>query len=173
MVHHLMPAMKLFKEVIWIIVISCAVGLVFNSFSPNGINVLENPWSRKAAEGSRNAEDPITFVGFERVCQFLENREGVILDARNPKEYAEGHIPGAQLLFFYNMNEYYPGLEEQLRSAPAILTYCSDVNCEDSEFLANELLNLGHMPVYVYKGGMADWISNQMTVARGMEGQAP
>lgn len=91
--------MKLLKEVIRIIVISCAVGLLFNVVSPNGINVLENPWSRKAAEGSRNAEDPITFVGFERVCQFLENREGVLLDARNPKEYAEGHIPGAQLLF--------------------------------------------------------------------------
>lgn len=167
-----MITMKLFKEVVWILVISCACGLLFNAFSPNGINVLENPWSRKAAASNQSAEDPITFVSFERVCQFIENREGVILDARNPREYAEGHIPGAQLLFFYNINEYYPKLEEELRSVPAILTYCSDVHCEDSEFLANELLNLGHMPVYVYKGGIADWISNQMPVARGMEEQA-
>jgi rhodanese-related sulfurtransferase len=168
-----MITVKLFKEVVWILVISCACGLLFNAFSPNGINVLENPWSRKVAASNQSAEDPITFVAFERVCQFIENREGVILDARNPREYAEGHIPGAQLLFFYNINEYYPKLEERLRSVPAILTYCSDVNCEDSEFLANELLNLGHMPVYVYKGGIADWINNQMPVAKGMEEQAP
>jgi rhodanese-related sulfurtransferase len=165
--------MKLCKEVIAIISISCLGGLLFNAFSSNGINVLENPWSRKAAAGSQSAEDPIAFVAFERVCQFIENHEGVILDARNPKEYAEGHIPGAQLLFFYNINEYYPELEAKLRSASAILTYCSDVNCEDSEFLANELLNLGHMPVYVYKGGIADWMNNQMPVARDMKEQAP
>ena len=164
-----MITMKLFKEVVWILAMSCACGLLFNAISPNGINVLENPWSRKAAAINQSAEDPITFVSFEWVCQFIENREGVILDARNPREYAEGHIPGAQLLFFYNINEYYPKLEEKLRSVPAILTYCSDVHCEDSEFLANELLNLGHMPVYVYKGGIADWINNQMPVARGME----
>ncbi len=161
--------MKLFKEVIWILVISCACGLLFNAFSPNGINVLENPWSRKAVANNQSAEDPIAFVSFERACQFIENREGVVLDARNPGEYGEGHIPGAKLLFFYNINEYYPKLEEQLRSAPSILTYCNDVNCEDSEFLANELVNLGHMPVLVYKGGMADWINNQMPVATGME----
>jgi hypothetical protein len=29
------------------------------------------------------------------------------------------------------------------------------------------------MPVYVYKGGIADWINNQMPVAKGMEEQAP
>jgi len=168
-----MYAMKLVKEVIWILGTSCICGLAFNAFSPNGINVLDNPWSRKVAAGGSEAEDPIVFVGIERVCQFIENREGIILDARNPREYAEAHIPGAQLLFFYGMNEYYPALEEKLRAAPAFLTYCSDIHCEDSEFLANELLNLNHMPVYVYKGGMADWISNQMPVARGMEEQAP
>jgi rhodanese-related sulfurtransferase len=38
------------------------------------------------------------------------------------------------------------------------------VNCEDSEFLANELFNLGYMPIYVYKGGIEDWKSRQMPV---------
>lgn len=166
-----MDVRKLVKEVIWILAIACVTGLLFNAFSPNGINVLDNPWSRKAVADSTITEDPIRFVGFERVCQFIENEEGIILDARNPEEYAEGHIPGAHLLFFYNINEYYPKLEAKLQSAPALLTYCSDVNCEDSEFLANELLNLNHMPVYVYKGGIADWVNNQMPVVRGMEAQ--
>lgn len=165
--------MKLFKEVFWILLISCVSGLLFNAFSPAGIKVLDNPWSRKIAAESLSAEDPVTFVGFERACQFIENREGMILDARKPEEYAEGHIPGAHLLFFYGMNEYYPKLEAKLRSSSAFLTYCSDVNCEDSEFLANELLNLNHMPVYVYKGGIADWLNNQMPVVSGMEEDGP
>ena len=93
----------------------------------------------------------------------------MILDARKPEDYAEGHIPGSYLLFFYTMNEYYPKLEELLQASPALLTYCSDVHCEDSEFLANELLNLGYMPIYVYKGGIEDWKSRQMPVETAEE----
>ena len=109
------------------------------------------------------------FIDFNRACQFIENKEGIVLDARKPEDYAEGHIPGSYLLFFYTMNEYYPKLEELLQASPALLTYCSDVHCEDSEFLANELLNLGYMPIYVYKGGIEDWKSRQMPVETGEE----
>ena len=161
--------MKIIKQVIIILCVSFIVGFTFNSFSPNGIGVLDNPWSRSAIVNSSGDEEPIMFIDFNRACQFIENKEGIVLDARNPEDYAEGHIPGSYLLFFYTMNEYYPKLEELLQASPALLTYCSDVHCEDSEFLANELLNLGYMPIYVYKGGIEDWKSRQMPVETGEE----
>ena len=114
-------------------------------------------------------EDPIVFVEFDRACRFVEDQEGIVLDVRNPEDYAEGHIPGAHLLFFYNMNEYYPRLEGQLQESPAILTYCGNFDCDDSEFLANELFNLGHAPVLVYKGGFEDWKAHQMPVEKVRE----
>jgi len=161
--------MKIVKQVILILCVSFIAGFTFNTFSPNGIGVLDNPWSRNGLVNSSGDEEPIMFIDFNRACQFIENKEGMILDARNPEDYAEGHIPGSYLLFFYTMNEYYPKLEELLQASPALLTYCSDVHCEDSEFLANELLNLGYMPIYVYKGGIEDWKSRQMPVETGEE----
>ena len=166
---HRVHSMTIVKEIIAILCISFVGGLVFNAFSPNGINVLDNPWSRASELNGLGEEEPVQFVDFDRACRFVENREGIVLDARNPEDYAEGHIPGARLLFFYNMNEYYLELENTLRASPLILTYCSDIHCEDSEFLANELLNLGHMSILVYKGGFEDWKSRQMSIERGME----
>lgn len=161
--------MNIVKEIAAILSISIVGGLVFNAFSPNGIHVLDNPWSRATELNGSGEEEPVQFVDFDRACRFVENREGMVLDARNPDDYAEGHIPGARLLFFYAMNDYYPKLESQLRASPLILTYCSDINCEDSEFLANELLNLGHMSILVYKGGFEDWNSRQMPIETGVE----
>ena len=156
--------MKIVKQAILILCVSFIAGFTFNGFSPNGIGVFDNPWSRNAIVNSSGDEEPVMFIDFDRACQFIENQEGIVLDARNPEDYEEGHIPGSYLLFFYTMNEYYPKLEELLQASPAFLTYCSDVHCEDSEFLANELLNLGYMPIYVYKGGIEDWKSRQMPV---------
>lgn len=161
--------MKVVREIIAILFLSAAGGLVFNAFSPQGINPLDNPWSRKAELAGLAEEEPLVFVDIERACRFIENREGVVLDARHPDDYAEGHLPGARLLYFYSMNEYYRQLEPHLRTSPLILAYCSDSYCEDSEFLANELLNLGHMSILVYKGGFEDWKRHQMPVERGRE----
>lgn len=170
--------MKLFKQIIAIIVVSFVCSLGFNLFSPHGIGVFDNPWSKhnysnKTYQGKHNdqlmEEEPVIFVAFDRACQFIENQEGVVLDARTPEDYADGHIPGAHLLFFYNMNEYYPELEEQIKESPAILIYCGDFNCDDSEFLANELFNLGHAPILIYKGGLEDWKTHQLPVEKGEE----
>ena len=161
--------MKIVRQTIAILCISFLCSFAFNAFSPNGIGVLDNPWSRNSLVNNSEEDEPIVFVDFNRACQFVENQEGIILDARNPEDYAKGHLPGAYLLFFYTMNEYYPKLEELLQTSPALLTYCNDLHCEDSEFLANELLNLGYMPIYVYKGGFEDWKSRQMPIEIGEE----
>ena len=170
--------MKIFKEIIAIISISFIGGLGFNAFSPHGIDILSNPWSKNAgAESAYQAEngnqlaneDPIIFVDFNRTCRFIDNKEGIILDARSPEDYAEGHIPGAHLLFFYNMNESYSKHEVLLNSVSSILIYCGNIDCDDSEFLANELFNLGHAPILVYKGGLEDWQSRKGCIEKGGE----
>ena len=170
--------MKIFKEIVAIICVSFTGGLGFNAFSPHGISVLNNPWSKNAganlAYQVENDDqlvngDPIVLVDFNRTCQFIDNKEGIIVDARSPEEYEEGHIPGAHPLFFYNLNEYYPKHEDLLKSASSILVYCGNIDCDDSEFLANELFNLGYAPILVYKGGLEDWISRKGCIEKGKE----
>ena len=170
--------MNIFKQIAAIVGVSVVIGILFNMFSPNGIDIFGNPWSKLNSDthvehtdcDHQPVEDsPVLCVGLDRACQFIDNQEGVILDARNPEEYAEGHIAGAQLLFFYKMNEYYPALEEQLRESSSLLVYCGNVNCDDSEFLANELFNLGYSSILVYKGGFDEWKENELPVEKGKE----
>ena len=170
--------MRIFKQIIAILVVSFIGGLGFNALSPHGIDILSNPWSKNAGVESTYQvengnqlvnEDPIIFVDFDRACKFIDNKEGIILDARSPEDYAEGHIPGSHLLFFYNINEYYPKHEDLLKSSSSLLIYCGNIECDDSEFLANELFNLGHAPILVYKGGLEDWKTHQLPVEKGEE----
>lgn len=169
--------MNIFKQIAAIVGVSVVIGILFNMFSPNGIDIFGNPWSKLNSDthvdhadcDNQHVEDsPILCVGLDRACQFIDNQEGVILDARSPEDYAEGHIAGSHLLFFYNMNEYYPTLEEQLRESSSILVYCGNVNCDDSEFLANELFNLGYSSILVYKGGFDEWKESQLPIEKGM-----
>lgn len=170
--------MKIFKQSIAILTVSFIIGLIFNAYSPRGIGVFDNPWSKNAVNATvhqlkqnhqREHEEPISIADFDRAYRFIDNKEGIILDARNPREYVEGHIPGAYLLYCYNMNEYYPKLEERLRESPALLLYCSDINCDDSDFLANELFSMGYEPILLYKGGFEDWKAHQLPVSKGRE----
>ena len=170
--------MKIFKEVIAILSISFIGGIGFNAFSPHGIDILSNPWSKNSGAASTYQaesdsqwvnEEPIRFVDFNRACRFIDDKEGIILDARSPEDYAEGHIPGAHLIFFYNMKEYYQKHEALLKNASALLIYCGNIECDDSEFLANELFNLGHAPILVYKGGIEDWQSRNGCIEKGGE----
>ena len=168
--------MKIFKQIVIILVVSFICGFGFNAFSPHGIDIFDNPWSKHASNDPNyqvehtsqlGEEEPIVFVELYRACQFVEDQEGMILDVRTPEEYAKGHIPGAHLFFFYHMNEYYPRLEDQLKESAAILVYCGNIDCDDSEFLANELFNLGHAPILVYKGGFEEWKASHLPIESG------
>jgi len=168
--------MSIVKQIIAILGVSFSIGIAFNMWSPRGIDILSNPWSTnnsgvsvmQAGQVSQvTGDEPIVFIGRDRACQFFDNQEGIILDARSREEYTEGHITGAHHLCFYNMSDCYPGLEELIKESPAILVYCGNVNCDDSEFLANELLNLGHEHILVYKGGFNEWKANNLPIEKG------
>ena len=85
--------MKLLKQIFAITVVAFVCSLGFNLFSPHGIGVFDNPWSKlnhgnKTYQNKNNyqllEEQPVVFVEFDRACQFIENQEGVVLDARMP-----------------------------------------------------------------------------------------
>ena len=76
--------MNHFKQMIAIIGVSFVCGLGFNFFSPHGIGVFYNPWSKNHRGHTTNPSDnngqlleeqPIIFVEFDRACQFIENQD--------------------------------------------------------------------------------------------------
>lgn len=91
-----------------------------------------------------------------------------IIDARDLEKYEAGHIPYALRLDHYRLDT----LEEVLpvaMGAQRVIVYCNGGDCEDSEFVAIDLLNNGVDPskLFVYIGGIVEWREQGMPVQTG------
>lgn len=67
----------------------------------------------------------------------------VIVDARNQSRFAAGHIPGAHLFDHYRFEQYLDPVLPACMNAECIVIYCDGGGCEDSEFAAQILRELG------------------------------
>jgi rhodanese-related sulfurtransferase len=90
----------------------------------------------------------------------------VILDARDEAHYQKGHIPGALLFDHYRAERYLPKVLPVCQTADSIVVYCNGGDCEDSEFAATQLQELGiaSTKLAVYLGGFSQWSSNNLPV---------
>jgi rhodanese-related sulfurtransferase len=106
-------------------------------------------------------------IEISKVKAFFDAKAGTIIDAREPAEYAEGHIPGA-------INMPYDGAvtdPERLEMFDAggkpIIVYCGGGTCELSMNLGFALVNAGQKKVLVYMGGWPEWSTSGYPVAKG------
>jgi rhodanese-related sulfurtransferase len=93
----------------------------------------------------------------------------VFIDARDDRHYQEGHIPGAYQFDHYRAENYLATVLPACQSAERIVVYCTGGDCEDSEFTALTLRDVG-IPkerLFVYGGGMAEWATNGLPVEVG------
>ncbi|GAB4345421.1 MAG: hypothetical protein Kow0089_22490 [Desulfobulbaceae bacterium] len=91
--------------------------------------------------------------------------DALIFDARNPEEYQEVHIRGAQSLPQKKFDEYVhilPADRSQL-----IVFYCNGVKCGKSRKAAKKAMELGYENVLVYAQGMPVWEEKGMPIYAG------
>jgi 3-mercaptopyruvate sulfurtransferase SseA len=63
-------------------------------------------------------------------------------------------------------------LRPELEMAFFVIVYCNGGDCDDSIHLATDLSSLYGIPtenIYVYEGGLNQWVENQMPVTSGTE----
>ena len=90
---------------------------------------------------------------------FVENRRGIVLDARYRIDHQLAHVPGALSLPRDEFSEGYAALKSKLqanRSQP-IAIYCDGKDCVDSKLVQKALWDLGYKQVAVFKGGWSEW----------------
>ncbi len=83
----------------------------------------------------------------------------VFVDARDDHHYQEGHVPGAYQFDRYYPAKHLPAVLPVCLSALKVVVYCTGGNCEDSEFAALALKEVGVPPerLFVYTGGITEW----------------
>ncbi len=85
-----------------------------------------------------------------------EDKEMIIVDARDPEDYKKGHIPKAISLL---NSEVENKAQSFLKKGIPIVVYSNDENCPASGLVAEKLISLGYKPVYNYNPSYADWVS--------------
>ena len=96
-------------------------------------------------------------------------REAVFVDVRNRDSHRDGHIPKAYPFDHYQMEDYVDEVFPACEIADQVVIYCNGGECEDSEFAALDLIQLG-LPakkVYVYLGGITQWQSQGGSIELG------
>jgi rhodanese-related sulfurtransferase len=127
-------------------------------------------------ESQNHLDHPFNKIGFKEVAEVFydpETRMGlnIFIDARNAREFAEGHIPGAYQCDHYCIEEYVEEIPAVVRGAERIIVYCAGGQCEDSILLCGDLIDVGipYDNLCVFGGGWEAWKDNDMPIEKGEE----
>jgi rhodanese-related sulfurtransferase len=89
----------------------------------------------------------------------------VVVETLGPLYYEDAHLPGAINIPHTQVAELAPVLLPD-RDA-AIVTYCSNSACRNSQIAASELLALGYANVRKYAEGKQDWADAGLEMQSG------
>lgn len=94
-------------------------------------------------------------VEFEEFRQHVENKSAIIIDARAPDRFAEGHVRGAINIPLSQKEAYTEQFLRGVDPNQPILIYCGNESCPASDNLYEYLLTQGFTNIRVYKPGWA------------------
>lgn len=89
--------------------------------------------------------------------QMIARGEVTVVETLRAEHFAQGHLPGAIHIHFEEVAEKAPALLPDKDAA--IVTYCSNTACRNSEGAANRLTAMGYTNVRKYAEGKDDWQS--------------
>jgi len=134
-----------------------------------------DPPGSELAIATTSIEHPFQTITSEQIAEIVGDGEYdrgqyVFVDARNPKLFEAGHIPGAIRCYHYDLDICIDSVMLYAPSALQIIVYCNGGECEDSKYMCDELVNSRDIPykmVYLYEGGWNEWSSKDMPFATG------
>ncbi|MCD6338297.1 MAG: rhodanese-like domain-containing protein [Verrucomicrobia bacterium] len=195
------PILRLLRQSAELALFCAAFGLAANWLSPRGLRLTrdyfpglqspqppapaaeateEKPPQSAASSAQAGQAGSIRMIGLEEARRLWESPEreaGLVLflDARSPEEFAAGHIPGAQLFYHYRAEAYLDRVLPLCEAAEAVVVYCSGGACEDSQFAAAMLTELGvpSAKLRIFQDGARGWREAGLPLEAGPNDSAP
>lgn len=147
-------------EAIGIIFFSILIALFTNYIRSDGIALI------RPSTSPLSPDDGETIISLQAVVEKLEKPGVIILDARSPFDYGEGHIPGAKNVPYVELFEDPAFFLDELALDHEIITYCEGVRCSTAEDVAFFLQERGYEKIKVFLGGWEEWTESGMPVER-------
>jgi len=95
----------------------------------------------------------------------IADGEVTVVDALPQAYFEQQHLPGAVNLFVEDAAA--RAAEVLPDKSAAIVTYCSNASCPNSEGVARTLTRLGYTDVRKYREGIQDWVEAGLPTESG------
>ncbi|MEE9296355.1 MAG: rhodanese-like domain-containing protein [Phycisphaerae bacterium] len=163
-----------------IVIAGLLLGLGFNGVRPKDSLKLTRNYFMKiqvADSASQSPKHGFTVVTLDEVIDLYQsasyqNGEVVFVDARNDEHFEEGHVPGAIHIDRYNSDDPFEKAKTALQLADTIVLYCGGGECEDSIYLASELVgerDIAIDKIRLFEGGLEEWEDENLETESGLE----
>lgn len=96
-------------------------------------------------------------INKQQFIAFMNAGPYYLIDARTPEAYAKGHIKNANNIYGAEAESRIPDILEDVPRDRVVLVYCDGGECELSHHVADVLKNFGYGPIFIFKGGWAEW----------------
>ncbi|MGI6455213.1 MAG: rhodanese-like domain-containing protein [bacterium] len=140
---------KIVFQTIVLLILGSGIGLALNALSSEPL-----PLIRPSAPP---VEEEYTVLSTEDVNQMLNAGEAIFIDARDPNEYAVGHIPGALNLPANSFAETYAEIGDALPRDFPLVIYCQGGACDQSHEVLEQLEQLDFQMLFLYQEGWNAW----------------
>lgn len=104
-------------------------------------------------------------ISRDELHRAIQGGEVIVIDALPESHYRDRHLPGAINLVEDDVAA--KAAELLPDKDVAIVTYCSNVACNNSQAVANRLSALGYTDVRKYREGIQDWAEAGLPVETG------
>jgi rhodanese-related sulfurtransferase len=152
-----------------LMVIASLVGVAQNALRTHPVKLIQTVQAvapEKARSGDPSGEADLSDAGegaevegvsTEEMLRMIQEGLTVVIDARGPSEYENGHLPGAINIPYEKLPEMLDKLQTEAPIGVPVVCYCRGPLCDLSDSLADELRFMGYQNVQVYKGGWEHW----------------
>lgn len=145
---------KFIKEAAVIFLLAAVSGILYHSFSPNGLAIIYQPMEI--------AEDGIIDINI--LNQLLLQKKASLIDVRSASEYASGHIPDALNLPLKSPRNLKIEFVNNFGKDHVFILYCSNASCNQAERLASEFNLIGYQNTLIFSEGLEGWRESGMSI---------
>lgn len=147
-------------QVLSIVLFGIAAGLAGNQLSPRGLPLITPPKETPKAEA---------FISLDQAKQLWRLGAALFVDAREPDDYAAGHIGNALNLPAQSFAQHFGELAPLLTAASPMVLYCDGDECDLSRLLAESLRQQGYTNLHLLANGWTAWRQAGLPMTAGTQ----
>ena len=131
-----------------IVFLGAMLGLAGNHLSPRGIPLITPPKKISKAE---------EFIALDKAKELWGDGAALFIDAREPADYAAGHIGNALNLTALSFERHFGAIAPMLTPESQVVLYCDGKECDFSHRLAASLRQQGFTNAHILFNGWTAW----------------